>query len=77
MANSFSSREVNELEPEDMKEFLNDESERYLVVAFRGSQCSSCRWQLYYPNLLTYFFENENDVSHGRMGSWEDDFRNH
>ena len=77
MANSFSSREVNELEAEDMKEFLNDESERYLVVAFRGSQCSSCRWQLYYPNLLTYFFENENDVSHGRMGSWEDDLRNH
>lgn len=55
-------REVNELEPEDLDEFLSDESERYLVVAFRGSQCSSCRWQLYYHNLLTYAFEKENDV---------------
>ncbi|KNB45677.1 disulfide isomerase [Blastocystis sp. subtype 4] len=55
-------REINELEPEDMKEFFSDESERYLVVAFRGSQCPSCRWQLYYPNLLTYFFEKENDL---------------
>lgn len=55
-------REVNELEPEDLNEFFSDESERYLVLAFRGSQCSSCRWQLYYPNLMTYAFENENDV---------------
>ena len=55
-------REINEMEPEDLKEFLSDTSERYLVLAFRGEQCTSCRWQLYYPNLLTYYFEKENDV---------------
>ena len=55
-------REVNDLEPEDMKDFLSDDSERYLLVAFQGSQCLSCRWQLYYANLITYFFERENDV---------------
>ena len=55
-------REVNELEPEDLDEFFSDESERYLVLALRGSQCTSCRWQMYYPFLLTYAFENENDV---------------
>lgn len=61
-------REINELEPEDLDEFFSDESERYLVLAFRGSQCTSCRWQLYYPNLLTYAFENENDVMYIYVG---------
>lgn len=55
-------REVNELTPEDLDEFFSDESERYLFLAFRGDQCLSCNWQLYYPNLLTYHFEKENDV---------------
>ena len=55
-------REVNELTPEDLDEFFSDESERYLFLAFQGDQCLSCNWQLYYPNLLTYHFENENDV---------------
>ena len=64
------------MEPEDLKEFLSDTSERYLVLAFRGEQCSSCRWQLYYPNLLTYYFENENDVAPFRWVSSQDDFRN-
>lgn len=64
------------MEPEDLKEFLSDTSERYLVLAFRGEQCSSCSWQLYYPNLLTYYFENENDVAPFRWVSSLDDFRN-
>lgn len=57
-------REVNELEPEDLNEFLSDESDRYLVLSFRGEQCLTCKWQLYYPTLLTYHFEGENDVQH-------------
>ena len=50
------------MEPEDVKEFFRDDSENYLVLAFRGSQCTMCRWQLYYANILTFFFEDENDV---------------
>lgn len=56
-------REINELEPEDLNEFLSDDSDRFLVLSFRGEQCLTCKWQLYYPNLLTYFFEGENDVN--------------
>ena len=59
---SIMCREVNELEPEDLNEFLSDDSDRFLVLSFRGEQCLTCKWQLYYPNLLTYFFEGENDV---------------
>ena len=51
------------MDSDDLKEFLKDTSERYLVLAFRGEQGTACRWQLYYPNLLTYYFENENDVA--------------
>ena len=35
---SIMCREVNELEPEDLNEFLSDDSDRFLVLSFRGEQ---------------------------------------